>query len=223
MPFDLHIEQLATQRAAKVQHHAVTQGITRTLHIVWQAARQQNNQNWAGPRPPTGQELLRARTQRYIQRKRSSVGQTNQTDRTGRQGETLGRRAQELPTKTLIREKPKGQWRVRWQDKTQNKQGALWQDQAAKFRLLLYDSLDKATATALFLLRTEVIGLSAWLAKVGIPGILPRCPCGHPSQTVKHIILRCAQQDRSLLLPELQTLRFPDLLCSPKSAKATAR
>jgi hypothetical protein len=109
------------------------------------------------------------------------------------------------------------------QDKAQNKHAAVWQDQAAKFRLLLYAGLDKATATALFLLRTEVIGLIATLASVGVPGILPQCPCGHPAQTVKHIIIYCPQQDRSLLPPELQTLQFPGLLCSPKSAKAVAR
>jgi hypothetical protein len=114
-------------------------------------------------------------------------------------------------------------WHERWQDKAQNKHAAVWQDLAAKYRLLLYDGLDKAAATALFLLRTEVIGLNAWLASIGVPETHPRCPCGHPSQTVKHIVTYCPQQDRSRLLPELQTLQFPDLLCCPKSAKAVAR
>ena len=123
----------------------------------------------------------------------------------------------------LIERRAKEQWQERWQKAAQNKQAAVWQDDAAKFRLLLYDGLNKATATALFLLRTEVIGLNAWLAKVNVPGILSRCPCGHPSQTVKHILLNCTRLDRSSLYPELRTTRFPALLACPQSAKAAAR
>jgi hypothetical protein len=41
----------------------------------------------------------------------------------------------------------------------------------------LYDSFTKAEATALFPVRTEVIGLRSWLASVGVPGILPQCNC----------------------------------------------
>ena len=160
MPLDLQIEQLATQRAAKTQHQAVTQDITRTLHDVWQAVRQQDNQNQEGPRPPTGQELLRAKTQMYIQ-KRRVTRRDGQTDRTGRQKRATRASQQEPPTKSLIKKRARDLWHERWQDKAQNKHAAVWQDQAAKFRLLLYDGLDKAAATALFLLRTEVIGLNA--------------------------------------------------------------
>jgi hypothetical protein len=56
---------------------------------------------------------------------------------------------------------------------------------------LLYDGLLKHEATALFLLRTEVLGLNAWLASVGVPGIDKRCSCGWPAQTVRHILLFC--------------------------------
>jgi hypothetical protein len=106
-------------------------------------------------------------------------------------------------------------WQEWWQEAAQNKQAAVWQDDAAKYQLLLYDGLDKATATALYLLRIEVIGLNAWLAKVNVPGIIPQCPCGFPAQTVKHTILHCPQHDRSSLLLGLWITRFPTLLSYP--------
>lgn len=55
----------------------------------------------------------------------------------------------------------------------------------------LYEGLHKHEATALFLLRTEILGLNAWLASVGVPGVDKRCLCGWPAQTVHHILLFC--------------------------------
>lgn len=50
----------------------------------------------------------------------------------------------------------------------------------------LYAGLSKAESTALFLMRTEVIGLNAWLAAIQVPGVTPTCPpCGWQAQTVR--------------------------------------
>src|SRR3954452_10241593 len=43
-------------------------------------------------------------------------------------------------------------------------------------------------ATALMLLRTEVIGLNAWLVSVRVPGVLSYCYCGWHAKTVRHIV-----------------------------------
>ena len=43
---------------------------------------------------------------------------------------------------------------------------------------LLYDDLTKIEATALFLMRTEVIGLNAWLAAIQVPRVFLAYPCG---------------------------------------------
>jgi hypothetical protein len=51
--------------------------------------------------------------------------------------------------------------------------------------------LKKHQATALMLLRTEVIGLNAWLAEARVPNIIPRCPYGWYAQTVRHIVTAC--------------------------------
>jgi len=77
----------------------------------------------------------------------------------------------------------------------------------------------------LFLLRTEVIGLNAWLASINVPGVLPRCPCRYGVQTVRHILLRCPQLNH--LRPHLiATARCEDLyriLSTPESAQEAAR
>ena len=41
----------------------------------------------------------------------------------------------------------------------------------------LYRGLRKAEATALFLMRSEVIGLKDWLTRVGVPNVIRRCDC----------------------------------------------
>ena len=55
----------------------------------------------------------------------------------------------------------------------------------------LYRGLRKAEATALFLMRSEVIGLKDWLTRVGVPNVIRRCDCGYPAQTVRHVLLQC--------------------------------
>jgi hypothetical protein len=77
----------------------------------------------------------------------------------------------------------------------------------------------------LFLLRTEVIGLNAWLALIYILDILLRCLCGWLSQTVQHILLFCPQysQQRLALLSQAGTDDLTRLLSCVKSAQLTAR
>jgi hypothetical protein len=42
---------------------------------------------------------------------------------------------------------------------------------------------------AAFLLRTEVLGLNAWLASIHVPNTTPHCTCGWPTQLVRHVLL----------------------------------
>jgi len=65
---------------------------------------------------------------------------------------------------------------------------------------LLYDGLLKHKATVLFLLHTEVLGLNAWLASVGVPGIDKHCTCEWPAQTMRHILLFCPNHTNSRAL-----------------------
>jgi hypothetical protein len=87
----------------------------------------------------------------------------------------------------------------------------------------LYTGLTKAEATALFLMRTEVIGLNAWLASIQVPGIQALCPCGQTAQTVRHVVLHCPRHNRQQLLERCGTERLDEILSRPASAAHAAR
>jgi hypothetical protein len=88
---------------------------------------------------------------------------------------------------------------------------------------MLYAGLSKAEATALFLIRTEVIGLNAWLAAVQVPNITPACPCGWHAQTVRYILLYYPRYERIGLIQACGTERIDDILSRPAGAKHAAR
>ena len=90
-------------------------------------------------------------------------------------------------------------------------------------RRILYAGLSKAEATALFLMRTEVIGLNAWLAAAQVPDTHPSCPCGWHTQTVRHIVLHCPIYERLELLQRCGSERLDEILSRPASAAYAAR
>jgi hypothetical protein len=83
--------------------------------------------------------------------------------------------------------------------------------------------LTKAEATALFLIRTEVISLNAWLAAVRVPGVFPACPCGWHAQTVRHVLLYYIRHKRTDLLRKYGLERLEDILQQPLNIKHIAR
>ena len=72
-------------------------------------------------------------------------------------------------------------------------------------------------------MRTEVIGLNAWLASVQVPGISAGCPCGWSQLTVRHIVLHCPRYQRQTLLERCGTERLDEILSKPESATHAAR
>jgi hypothetical protein len=117
------------------------------------------------------------------------------------------------------------EWQRRWNRRGARLSAATWHTPWPQQILKLYEGLQKHEATALFLLRTEVLGLNAWLASIGVPGVLPRCPCETHAQTVRHILLHCP--DTAALRPQMivaapsETLQ--KILSHPQSARAAAR
>ena len=83
--------------------------------------------------------------------------------------------------------------------------------------------LNKAETTALFLLRTEVIGLNAWLASINVPEILPRCECGWTRQTVHHILFQCPQYQSADFIAQCTSERLHKVLSNKRSAQAAAK
>jgi len=64
------------------------------------------------------------------------------------------------------------------------------------------------------LLRTEILGLRAWLAKIGVPNIDPICTWGHSRQTLTHVMAFCpdTKDARLQLLTRGGTIHVRDLL-----------
>jgi len=72
------------------------------------------------------------------------------------------------------------------------------------------------------LLRTEVLGLNGWLAKVKVPGVSPHCTCGWHEQTVQHIFFGCPEHDAARLVHEVRTDNLTKMLSNAASARAAA-
>jgi hypothetical protein len=118
-------------------------------------------------------------------------------------------------------------WRRRWEKATgalpRRRTAAVWNTPWEQDPRKLYAGLTKAQSTALFLLRTEVIGLNAWLASVQVPDVTPACPCGWDRQTVQHVMLQCPRHNRRELLQRCGTERLEQILVRPDCAKHAAR
>ena len=89
--------------------------------------------------------------------------------------------------------------------------------------LPLYEGQSKAESTAAFLLRTEVLGLNAWLASIHVPQITPHCTCGWPTQTVRHVLLFCNHRTaRDQLLARAGTSDITQMLSTSRGLHAAA-
>ena len=74
------------------------------------------------------------------------------------------------------------------------------------------------------LLRTGIIGLKDWLYWVGVPVGSPRCECGWPRQTPKHIVLSCPlRTNREAMLLAAGTENYNTLLSTQRGLKAVTQ
>jgi hypothetical protein len=93
-------------------------------------------------------------------------------------------------------------------------------------RIQLHQTCTKAESTIITLLRTERIGLNAFLYKQKVPDIAwPICPCGNGNQTAKHILIHCANlaPTRRQLFADTGTTSFEVMLSDPLKARAAAK
>jgi reverse transcriptase-like protein len=229
-PISLYTEARALQYAAETSRHAVTKDIQQQADRVWQRLKGETQRRRGRPttrRPPTSSESLRSKAQereneiKELLAHRASSEPQGRRRRPARQGGNHHR----WKATTYISMWADLEWKRRWMRRGQHQRAATWHTPWTQQVLKLYEGLKKHEATMLFLLRTEVIGLNAWLASINVPGVLPRCPCGHGAQTVRHVLLQCPQL--SHLRPHLIAVaRCEDLhriLSTPGSAQAAAR
>ena len=129
--------------------------------------------------------------------------------------------------KTAYRRALTDLWKRRWQQESSKtgRSATTWLDDWTEQPLQLYNDLPKHEATALFLLRTEVLGLNDWLARIGVPGVTPMCPCGTGKHTIRHLLAFCPEQvqPRANLLLRTGTTELREILTNKKMVKATAQ
>jgi len=138
-----------------------------------------------------------------------------------------GRTLQDRRKVSAIDKASSAEWRARWQREAAkgNRPAVTWKEGWESQPLHLYDDLQKHEATALLLLRTEVLGLNDWLARIGVPDINPSCPCGAQRQTIQHLVGFCPNQiqARATLVRKTGSTALRMLLSEKASAKAAAR
>jgi hypothetical protein len=99
--------------------------------------------------------------------------------------------------------------------------GKLWRERWGKAgrgkAKQLFDGLMRAESTIATLLRTEVIGLNAFLAKVGVPDVRPACPCRAARQTPKHVVVLCPNHHQDVRHSSWKQTRRTTSSSSPRS------
>jgi exonuclease III len=89
----------------------------------------------------------------------------------------------------------------------------------------LYGTLPKAACALVTQIRTEKIGLNAFLADRKVPGFLPYCTCGYHRQTAKHVIMHCPDRDngREIMFQAAGTHDYGKMLATARGVKAAAK
>jgi len=95
-----------------------------------------------------------------------------------------------------------------------------------KARHRLHKGLSRPESTISTLLRTEHIGLKAYLYRRKVPGITSgACECGELQQTGKHILLFCPRtaKGRQEMFQKIGSTAYRDILTSTRGMKIAAR
>jgi hypothetical protein len=228
LPLAIWTEANALQYAISTTHLGVEARAARTVDKIWSSL---SNQPTA-TRPATQSEATRkaaeAREEEIRLWKentpagpRCNVGRNPRRPRNAPRNPS--RRKRKTKALTLLRQWADLEWCRRWQQAGKEKEASTWKGRWIDRPDKLYDGLTKAESTALVLLRTEAIGLNAWLAKRRVPGVDKACPCGWHVQSVTHVLLHCPRYDREDLLRRLSTQRVDRILSEPTQAAAAAK
>lgn len=234
-PIDLYADAMATQRSQKTKAHPVAGNIKSAVDKIWEKLRPAgagvSTQRKRGrparqqPRPPTTIERIRSRAEDQQNKAREYQCHLNDPAAIARRRRAQGDRPQYRKAAEPTAWWMDFIWRRRWAEEAKGRRATTWVNHWDLPTLRLYDGLPKYVATALFLLRTEVIGLNAWLASIHVPGILPRCECGWATQTVRHTLLFCPRHSstRAGFLSEAGSEDLTTILSKPASAHLAAR
>jgi exonuclease III len=93
------------------------------------------------------------------------------------------------------------------------------------YRPQVHLGASKATSSLITQIRTEKIGLNAFLADRHVPDKVAICTCERSRQTAKHILLFCPEyaDERDSLYAAAGTKDYSKMLATPRGAKAAAQ
>jgi len=213
--------------------------IKQTVNAIWEAEQQrllQSTQRRRNPRevrqrPPTSSEQAK---QKAIEKQFEIRGyRAHLAERAEREGPRRARRprvnrappGRPQKEKSAIDEWAELEWQRRWRLQARNRKAATWKTPWTQSTLKLYSDMPKHQASALFLLRTEVLGLNGWLAAINVPGISRTCGCRWETQTVHHVLMFCPLHTarRADLVRRTDSEDMWRMLSTPEKAQATAR
>ena len=92
-------------------------------------------------------------------------------------------------------------------------------------RSQLHTGLSKPMSSLITQIRTEKIGLNAFLADKHVPGYTSTCPCGWLRQTAKHILMNCIDyaERRPSLFKAAGTRDYKKMTATTRGMKAAAQ
>jgi exonuclease III len=88
----------------------------------------------------------------------------------------------------------------------------------------LHEGISKATSSLITQIRTEKIGLNAFLTDRRVPGFTAACDCGWRRQTAKHILMLCPiyADTRPRLFEHAGSQSYPEIVATARGARAAA-
>jgi hypothetical protein len=215
-PIRRYIETLIMMGAVS-KSRAADVHIMRSLDTTW--TRLHRNSGQTPRRPRTALSNI------YIKAASGAMGALEEEKRRRERAATRWnrrrpRRAQNWTQRQALKWKADEEQKEEWHQNAIGKQPTMWRQD--KGTLHWYEGLNKAEATALFLLRAEVLGLRAWLARFPGTERCPTCSCGWARETVEHILVHCPDRDRSRL-PTDAAWRMPAILLQEETARKAAK
>lgn len=220
-PLELYTRTASLLHGINTRDKPVTREIQQHLDSLWEQLRGRYYPKSKSPRKRSVIESIRFEAEEHISQIRAELEKKSRQKGCHREAESnSGWRP-----KQLLRRRAFKVWKQSWLRAKGNHTSTAWNTPFEYPTLKLYDGLKKHEATALFLIRTEIIGLNAWLASIGVPGVLPHCDCGERAQTVKHILCHCPNHIglREKMYRDAGTDKFCHLLKTQKGCRAAAR
>ena len=155
----MYITALVLQRALKTEGHPVTQAIKAKLQEVWVDATR------AEPRRRRGRSRKQtAQPNTNIDNAREGGKEIVDRRASDREGLTPGQRRGRIQVRGQIKgigNDLQGEWKRRWESQAAkpHRHAPTWKEGWSSQSTWIYDGVRKHVATAIFLLRSEVLGL----------------------------------------------------------------